>query len=103
MPGEENGMTRWDRIARYEQMLDRVNAAALQLEAALDAYDAVQADLSALEKYYTSPQWRSDYDADCAGRLPAELKRGVLSEDGIDHALERVQDLQERLLARSAE
>lgn len=30
-----------------------------------------------------------DYEADEAGLLPADLKRGVLSQDGIDDLLER--------------
>ena len=28
-------------------------------------------------------QWRKDFEADEAGKLPQDLKRGVLSEDGL--------------------
>ena len=45
-------------------------------------------DLAQLEAYYTSPDWRSDYELDEAGLLPAYLKRGVLSEDGVYDLLE---------------
>ena len=44
--------------------------------------------LSTLEAYYTSPAWLSDFEADEAGLLPPDLKRGVLSEDGIYNLLE---------------
>ena len=89
-------MTRAERIERYEQKLNRAGEAARRLEDALDAFDGVQGDLKALERYYTSAQWKADFDADSKGRLPAELKRGVLSEDGIDHLLERCRELRER-------
>ena len=90
-------MKRLERIARYERILDRAEDAAKQMEDALDAWDAVRDELTELEKYYTSREWKADYDADAAGKLPPELKRGVLSEDGIDSVLERFRDLKERL------
>ena len=90
-------MKRLERIARYERILDRAEAAAKQMEDALDAWDAVRDELTELEKYYTSREWKADFDADAAGKLPPELKRGVLSEDGIDSVLERFRDLKERL------
>ncbi len=48
---------------------------------------ASEADLKQLEDYYTSENWKSDFALDEAGELPASLKRGVLSEDGIDEVL----------------
>ena len=36
-----------------------------------------------LAAYYEDDDWREDFEADEAGKLPADLKRGVLSEDGI--------------------
>ena len=44
--------------------------------------------LSTLVTYYTSPAWRTDFEADEAGHLPPDLTRGVLSEDGIYNLLE---------------
>ena len=43
--------------------------------------------LAELEKYYTSDTWKQDFAADEAGLLPKELKRGVLSEDGVYNLL----------------
>ena len=36
-----------------------------------------------LSDYYSSPLWLRDLDDDRAGKLPPDLKRGVLSEDAI--------------------
>ncbi len=83
-------MTQRERIEQYEQMLDRAERAVRQMEAAQSAFVDIWSDLAALERYYTSPEWKADYDADEAGLLPVDLKRGVLSQDGIDDLLERV-------------
>ena len=85
-----------DRIERCERMFDRAAQAARQLEDALDAYESVQRDIAELEKYYTGPEWKADYEADEAGLLPAGLKRGVLSQDGIDDLLEQYRELNEK-------
>ena len=39
--------------------------------------------LALLEGYYESGQWLRDYEADERGELPPDLKRGVLSQDGL--------------------
>ena len=90
-------MTREDRIAYYEKILDRTADAIRNLEAALDEYEAICPLLPELERYYTGPEWKADYDADAAGDLPRDLKRGVLSEDGIDDVLHDFRDLEDRL------
>ncbi len=36
-----------------------------------------------LREYYENGQWLLDYEADERGELPATLKRGVLSQDGL--------------------
>ena len=36
-----------------------------------------------LTDYYFGGQWLADYRAEERGELPADLKRGVLSEDGV--------------------
>ncbi|MBQ6266221.1 MAG: DUF4298 domain-containing protein [Clostridia bacterium] len=77
-----------ERITFYEETLDRCLAALAALQDAPGQLDALRRDAAALEAYYTSRAWRDDFEADEAGRLPAGLKRGVLSEDGIDSLLE---------------
>ena len=36
-----------------------------------------------MELYYTGGQWQKDFTDDEAGKLPRDLKRGVLSEDAV--------------------
>ena len=90
-------MTQEERIAYYEKILDRTADAIRNLEAALDEYEAICPLLQELERYYTGPEWKADFDADAAGDLPRDLKRGVLSEDGIDDVLHDFRDLEDRL------
>ena len=92
-------MTREERITYYEEILDQTAAAIRNLDAALNEYEAVRPLLQELERYYTGPEWKADFDADAAGDLPRDLKRGVLSEDGIDDVLSDFRDLEERLAA----
>ena len=86
-------MNREERIARCEEMLDRAAAAARRMEEAREAFESVRGDLQELEKYYTGPEWKEDFEADEAGLLPAGLKRGVLSEDGVYELLEQYGEL----------
>ena len=46
-----------------------------------------------LEEYYLSYEWKKDFEADEEGLLPKDLKRGVLSEDGIYDLLEEYKEL----------
>lgn len=81
-------MTRIERITHMEGLLDKSTEVIARLEQALEDFAALQPDIAELEAYYTSPQWRKDFEADEAGKLPKDLKRGVLSEDGIWNVLE---------------
>ena len=46
----------------------------------------------ALKEYMDSGLWLSDYEADERGELPPELKRGVLSQDGLYELLQDVEN-----------
>jgi len=80
-----------------EQILDEAADAVKAMETALDQYEAVQERMGELIRYYESPQWMADFEADNAGLIPKDLKRGVLSEDGVYNLLEELQELRERL------
>ncbi len=80
-------MNQIENIKHMEQNLDEATAAVKALEEALDKYAAAQKGIQELDAYYGSKEWRKDYDDDAAGRLPQDLKRGVLSEDGIYNLL----------------
>ena len=81
-------MKRIDRITHMEGLLDKSTEVIGRLEQALEDFAALQPDIAELEAYYTSPLWRKDFEADEAGKLPKDLKRGVLSEDGLWNLLE---------------
>lgn len=80
-----------------ERRLNRATAAVKRLEAALDKWEAAQEAIAALDEYYGSDLWKQDFADDEAGRLPADLKRGVLSEDAIWDLLADVKELKARL------
>lgn len=75
--------TQLERIQSMERALNEAVAAVEGMEAALARYAAVLPRLKMLEEYYESPLWLQDYDDDDAGRLPADLARGVLTQDAL--------------------
>ena len=78
-------------------MFDRTSEAVAELSAALDKYQAAQEAIATLSAYYGSDEWKQDFADDEADLLPAGLKRGVLSEDGIWNLLAEVRELDNRL------
>lgn len=91
-------MEQTERIREMEQRLDRASVAVMGLSAALDNYVEAQEAIDELSRYYGSDEWKQDFAGDEAGRLPANLKRGVLSEDGIWNLLSDSRELNIRLL-----
>ena len=71
------------RIAEMEAKLDETNEILGRLSAALADYERAQVLLHDLDEYYTGTDWAKDFKADEEGKLPADLKRGVLSEDAV--------------------
>lgn len=86
-----------ERIKQMELRMEHAAKAVMELSVALDNYEAAQEDLTALREYYDGEAWKQDYTDDEAGRLPADLKRGVLSEDGIWNLLSDANELNKRL------
>ena len=84
---------RTDRIAHYEEIMDRIIRVVKMDGITPGVYESVLPGLKELEAYYTSPEWQEDYAADEAGLLPDGLRRGVLSQDGISDLLDRFRDL----------
>ena len=76
---EEAQMDMIQRIEYMETLYDRAQAEGIIPEA--------------LIQYYTGGQWLADFEADQRGELPPDLKRGVLSEDGLWNLLTNVEDL----------
>jgi len=80
-------MTRIERITKMEALFDKSEEVVKRLEAALEDFAELEGDIAELEAYYDK-DWRKDFEADEAGKLPKDLKRGVLSEDGLWNLLE---------------
>ena len=90
---DRENAVRTDRIAHYEEIMDRIIRVVKLDGITPGVYESVLPGLQELEAYYTSPEWQEDYAADEAGLLPEGLKRGVLSQDGISDLLDRFRDL----------
>jgi len=72
-------LDRVGRVAFYEQIFDEVRS--MSPEAAFGK--EIQMKVRLLDEYYTSGEWQKDYEADEAGLFPADMKRGILSQDGL--------------------
>lgn len=81
------------RIKYMETKLDEIAMAVRKLTDALENYEGIQTGLQELCDYYESPLWRRDFEDDEKGKLPADLKRGVLSEDAVYDLLTENQEL----------
>lgn len=95
--GGRNIMERIERIKQMEACLERASVAVKKLSAALDKYEEAREAIKTLDKYLGSKQWKQDCKADEDGKLPKDLKRGVLSEDGIWNVLEESRRLDETI------
>lgn len=76
-------MNQIERITEMDRCLNASGEAIEALSNALDAYEANRKSLKKLADYYGSTLWMKDFEADEAGMLPTDLKRGVLSEDTV--------------------
>ena len=81
-----------ERIKWMEQRFN--NALAAIKDGSAVSLKAVKKDVAELSKYYGSALWKLDFAADETGILPPELKRGVLSEDGIWNLLSDYREIQ---------
>lgn len=81
------GMDQIERITHMEKILNEALEAVEELNKALERYSAVWCGIEELKYYYNSHLWREDFDDDTRGKLPSDLKRGILSEDGIYNLL----------------
>lgn len=71
-------LDRIERVEKYERLFDEATAC------------PDEEKLRLLEAYYTSGEWREDYESDERGELPPDLKRGVLSQDALYDLLGRL-------------
>jgi len=76
----ENNEERIERIKKMEEKLDEVTPKIRAFEESLENMKKVFEDMKILSDYYSN-EWKKDFEADEEGKIPKDLKRGVLAED----------------------
>ena len=71
---------RIERIKKMEAKLDDVTPKIRAFEESLNNMKKVFEDMKILSDYYSN-EWKQDYEADEEGKIPKDLKRGVLGQD----------------------
>ena len=95
--------TRIERISLMEDRYDEVTRVLAGLEEAVAEYEDFKDELEVLKDYMDSGEWKEDYEADEAGLVPSDLKRGVLSEDGLYNLLHDAEEIVARARKALAE
>lgn len=85
------------RVREMEERYNRVRKAVDAIQCSLDAYLDVQEDIHILDSYEDSGRWLKDFEADENGKIPAEIPRGFLSEDGLYNLMADIAALESRL------
>ena len=76
-----------------EEKFDSLQQSVRALEDAITQSQDFRDNYKALKKYMDSGKWLKDYEADEKGELPPDLKRGVLSQDGLYDLLQDASDV----------
>ena len=91
-------MVQIERIKTMEEHLNKAEAAVKALSDALDLYTEAMESIETIDDYLVSDEWQQDFDDSEAGRLPKDLKCGVLSEDGIWNVVDTSRELNCQML-----
>lgn len=83
------------RINEMESIYDEV-ISALNTQAKYLSSAQMQDKIKTLYDYYTSGDWLRDYELDEQGLLPPEIKRGVLSQDGLHELLSAISEIKHK-------
>ncbi len=80
------------RVKQMEQCFDEIAEATKQDSKAVYKSEALQKKWQTLLEYYEGGQWLKDFECDERGELPRDLKRGVLSEDGVYDLISEIEN-----------
>ena len=83
MKNEVDMYNTMERVRQMEQYMDEVSEIWRNEPNKIKEDSVLCKKIRILTDYMDSGQWLSDYEADERGELPQDLKRGVLSEDGL--------------------
>ena len=75
--------------SRLESVEEAIKQAEIGVEMLLDQWE----NICILNEYLDSGEWQSDFEADERGEISKGIPCGVLSEDGLYNALDRLQDV----------
>lgn len=90
---EENREQLIRRVREMETLFDAVRLKWETNPQGFRANKTAQEQLALLLAYYEGGQWLKDYELDAKGLLPADVKRGILSEDGFYNFLTEIEPL----------
>lgn len=81
------------RIQQMEQYMDEVSGALKNNPSAIKEDAELCRKVEILAEYMDGGQWLKDYEADERRELPADLKRGVLSQDVLYNLLCEIEEI----------
>ena len=76
-----------ERVKKMESKLDEVTPKIRAFEESLNNMKQVFEDMKILSDYYSN-DWKKDFEADEEGKIPKDVKRGVLGEDTLYNLFE---------------
>lgn len=86
-------MKQIERICQMEKLFDFALQAIKEFPLNDEQYQQTKQAIDTLSAYYSSDEWKQDFAADETGLLPKNIKRGVLSEDGLWNLLSEWKEL----------
>lgn len=86
-----------ERIEKMEKLMDESSVAIKEMEKCLNRFSRAQKKIDELADYYFSSEWKKDFEDDEKGKFPKDLKRGVLSEDGLYNLISDNDDLLKKM------
>ena len=84
-----------ERIEYLEKIFDEVKSSFNSDKNFLED-KKMEVKVSLLTQYLESGQWLRDFELDEKGELPKELKRGILSEDGLYNLIADIEQAKRR-------
>lgn len=76
-------MKDYKHIKKYENILDTHREKLEELDKVLDEFENSLEGYENLKDYYGSEEFLQDYEDSNSGKIPSEIKQGVLSEDSV--------------------
>lgn len=83
------------RITKMEKLFDDLKFSFEKSKEEFYKNKNLQKKLKSLTNYYENGKWLKDYQLDEENLLPKNLKRGILSQDGIYNFLSEVESREE--------